>query len=341
MIKVGLFLSTNFGGDEPIQLRFRDALEQVRLARDVGFASIAIGQHFLTEYQKLQPVPMLARLAPESGDMRLIVGVLLVPFFNPVYVAEEMATLDVVTEGRLVLGVGVGYRDVEFEAFGVRKTDRAERFMESLEIVKRLWTAGEASFEGRHFRLPAVRPVTRPWQKPHPPVWVAAQNDAGVRRAAAVGDALFLNPQANLATLARQARLFADTRRAAGLPAAAELACMKEVYVAPDMDTALREGRPYIEEKLRMYARWGQHRELPAESAGFPALGFDDLRRDRAIVGDPAHCAAELRRYHDEVGITHFSVVLNWPGMEHRRIMRAIELVGARVLPALAGASRA
>ena len=255
MIKVGLFLSTNFGGDEPIQLRYRDALEQVRVARDYGFASIAIGQHFLTEYQKLQPVPMLARLAPESGDMRLIVGVLLVPFFNPVYVAEEMATLDVVTEGRLILGVGVGYRDVEFEGFGVQKAERGARFTEALEVVKRLWTREETSFEGRHFRLPPVRPVTRPFQKPHPPIWVAAQNDAGVRRAATVGDVLFMNPQATIATLARQAGLFAETRREAGRPPAPELACMKEVYIAPDMDTALREGRPYIEEKLRMYAR--------------------------------------------------------------------------------------
>jgi alkanesulfonate monooxygenase SsuD/methylene tetrahydromethanopterin reductase-like flavin-dependent oxidoreductase (luciferase family) len=335
MIKVGLFLGTNFGGDEPLPVRYRDALEQVRIARDYGFASVAIGQHFLTEYQKLQPVPMLARLAPESGDMRLVVGVLLLPFFNPVYVAEEMATLDVVTEGRLVLGVGVGYRDVEFEGFGVKKSERAARFAEGLEVVKRLWTLEEASFEGRYFRLPKVRPVTRPLQKPHPPIWVAAQNDAGIRRAATMGDVLFMNPQATIATLARQARLFVETRREARLPPASELACMKEVYVAPDMDTALREARPYIEEKLKMYARWGQLRELPKESAELPSLDFDDLRRDCAIVGDPAHCIAEFKRYRNEVGINHFSVVLNWPGMEPWRILRSIQLLGEQVLPAL------
>ena len=138
MIKVGLFLSTNFNADEPLMQRYRDALEQVRIARDYGFASVAIGQHFLTEYQKLQPVPMLARLAPESGGMKLITGVLLTPLFNPVYTAEEMATLDVITEGRLIVGMGVGYRDVEFESFGVQKTDRAARFAEHIEVVKRL-----------------------------------------------------------------------------------------------------------------------------------------------------------------------------------------------------------
>ena len=159
MIKVGLFLSTNFNADEPLMQRYRDALEQVRVARDYGFASVAIGQHFLTEYQKLQPVPMLARLAPESGEMKLITGVLLTPLFNPVYTAEEMATLDVITEGRLIVGMGVGYRDVEFESFGVQKTDRAARFAEHIEVVKRLWTHEEASFEGKYFRLAKVRDV--------------------------------------------------------------------------------------------------------------------------------------------------------------------------------------
>ena len=335
MIKVGLFLSTYFGADEPLLVRYRDVLEQVRVARDYGFASIAIGQHFLTEYQKLQPVPMLARLAPESGDMRLVMGVLLVPLFNPVYVAEEMATLDVVSGGRLVVGVGVGYRDVEFEGFGVRKSERAARFVEALDVVKRLWTQDEASFEGRYYRLPPVRPVTRPLQKPHPPIWVAAQNDAGIRRAATTGDVLYMNPQAPIDTLARQSKLFAETRRATGLPPSPELACMKEVYIAPDMDTALHEARPYIEEKLAMYARWGQLGELPKGAGGAPSLAFDELRRNVAIVGDPAHCIAEFRRYRAEVGITHFSVVLNWPGMESWRILRSIQLLGEHVLPAL------
>jgi alkanesulfonate monooxygenase SsuD/methylene tetrahydromethanopterin reductase-like flavin-dependent oxidoreductase (luciferase family) len=335
MIKLGLFLNTNYGPDEDVRARYREALAQVRAARDYGFSHICIGQHFLTEYQKLQPVPLLARMAGESGDMRLLLGIMLLPLLNPVYVAEELATLDVVSDGRVIFGAGVGYRDVEFEAFGVKRVERGARFQEALEVVKRLWTEDEVSFEGRFFRIPKIQPRTRPLQRPHPPVWVAAQADAGVRRAAALGDVLFLNPQANIATLRGQAELFRRARREAGRPVPQELACHKEVYIAPDMDTALREGRPFLEGKLKMYARWGQDRELPRDSANFGSLGFDDLRRDRVIVGDPEHCLAEFRRYHAEVGINHFSCVLNWPGTQPWQVLRSIQLLGERVLPAL------
>ncbi len=336
MIKIGIFLNTNYGADENVAARFREAAEQVRMARDYGFSSVCVGQHFLTEYQKLQPIPVLARLAAESGDMRLLPGILLLPLFNPVYVAEEIATLDVVSGGRVLFGLGVGYRDVEFEAFGVRKTERGARFEESLEVVKRLWTQDEVSFEGRYFRIPKAQVRTRPLQRPHPPIWIAAQADAGIRRAARLADVLFLNPQATIATLREQADLFQRTRREAGRPIPQEMACHKEVYIAPDMDTALREGKPFLEGKLKMYAQWGQARELPTASADFAGLGFDDLRRDRVIVGDPEHCIEEFKRYHREVGINHFSCVLNWPGMQHWQILRSIQLLGERVLPALA-----
>jgi alkanesulfonate monooxygenase SsuD/methylene tetrahydromethanopterin reductase-like flavin-dependent oxidoreductase (luciferase family) len=335
MIKIGIFLNTNYGADENVAARFREAAEQVRMARDYGFSSVCVGQHFLTEYQKLQPIPVLSRLAAESGDMRLLPGILLLPLFNPVYVAEEIATLDVISGGRVIFGLGVGYRDVEFEAFGVRKTERGARFEESLEAVKRLWTEDEVSFEGRFFRIPKAQVRTRPLQRPHPPIWVAAQADAGVRRAARVADVLFLNPQARIATLREQAELFRRTRRELGRPVPEEMACHKEVFIAPDMDTALREGKPFLEGKLKMYARWGQARELPAASATFANEGFDDLRKDRVIVGDPEHCVAEFKRYHREVGINHFSCVLNWPGMQHWQILRSIQLIGERVLPAL------
>jgi alkanesulfonate monooxygenase SsuD/methylene tetrahydromethanopterin reductase-like flavin-dependent oxidoreductase (luciferase family) len=335
MVKLGVFLNTNYGADENVATRFREAADQVRMARDYGFSSVCVGQHFLTEYQKLHPIPLLARLATESGDMRLLPGILLLPLFNPVYIAEELATLDVVSGGRVLFGIGVGYRDVEFEAFGVRKSDRGARLEESLQVIKRLWTEDEVSFEGRFFRIPKVEVRTRPLQRPHPPIWVAAQADAGVRRAARLGDVLFLNPQARIATLRDQAELFRRTRQELGRPVPEEMACHKEVFIAPDMDTALREGKPFLEGKLKMYARWGQARELPAESASFVDEGFDDFRKDRVIVGDPEHCIEEFRRYHREVGINHFSCVLNWPGMQHWQVLRSIQLLGERVLPAL------
>ena len=135
-----------------------------RFARDAGFGSIACGQHFLSPpYQNLQSIPLLARLAADSGDMQLVLSILLLPLYSPADVAETVATLDVISEGRIVLGVGLGYRDIEYQAFNVERRHRVGRFLESLELVRRLWTEEEVTFHGQHFNLDnatcAIRPV--------------------------------------------------------------------------------------------------------------------------------------------------------------------------------------
>ena len=335
MIKLGIFLNTNYEADENVVARFREAVEQVRLARDYGFSSVCVGQHFLTEGQKLQPIPLLSRLATESGDMRLLPGILLLPLFNPVYVAEELATLDVLSGGRVLFGIGVGYRDVEFEAFGVRKSDRAGRLEESLEVIKRLWTEDEVTFEGRFFRIPKVEVHTRPLQRPYPPIWVAAQADAGVRRAARVGDVLFLNPQARISTLRDQAELYRRIRRELGRPIPDEMACHKEVFIAPDMDTALREGQPFVEGKLRMYARWARRASCPPRR---PASRTKASTTSGAIASSSATRSTASRSFGATTtrSVSRTSVVsLNWPGMQHWQVVRSIQLLGERVLPAL------
>ena len=122
--------------------RFREHVDQVRAARDAGFDIVVMGQHYLsTPFQEMQTLPALARLAAEAGTMRVGATVLLLPLLNPVDVAEQVATLAVITEGRFVFGAGLGYRDQEYEAFGVQAKERVPRLVESLEVIRRLWTA--------------------------------------------------------------------------------------------------------------------------------------------------------------------------------------------------------
>src|SRR3954471_11524910 len=98
----------------------RDCCEQVRLARELGFDDVSAGQHFLSQpYQMLQPVPLLARIAAEAGEMRICSGILLLTLLNPVEVAEHAATLDAIKGGRFVLGLGLGYRQEQNDAFGL------------------------------------------------------------------------------------------------------------------------------------------------------------------------------------------------------------------------------
>ena len=137
-MRFGLFVSAQHPVGDDSVARVREHLEQVRLARDSGFDSVFAGQHFLSEpFQMLQPIPLLARLAREADGMRIGAGILLLPLLNPVEVAEQAATLDVLTEGRFVLGVGLGYRAEEDSAFGLGER-RVRTFVDKLEIVRRL-----------------------------------------------------------------------------------------------------------------------------------------------------------------------------------------------------------
>jgi alkanesulfonate monooxygenase SsuD/methylene tetrahydromethanopterin reductase-like flavin-dependent oxidoreductase (luciferase family) len=293
-----------------------------------------MGQHYLsTPFQEMQTLPSLARLAAEAGTMHLGATVLLLPLLNPVDVAEQVATLDVICEGRFIFGVGLGYRDEEYEAFGVRREERVGRFVEGLQVIKRLWTEEEVTHHGRFFHLTRARMLLKPVQKPHPPLWFAANNNRAVERSARMADAWVINPHARLSILEHQMALYRKTLQEVGKPFPTELPMIKELYVAPDRKTALQECRPFLEAKYQAYAAWGQDKALPREDSF--DLAFEELVQDRFIIGDPDDCARELRRYVQALGVNCFIFRIQWPGMEQAKVLRTIALLSAHVMPAL------
>ena len=334
-MRFGLGLSVQHLPEEPQAVRFREHVEQVRLARAVGFSSVWASQHYLSDpFTYFQPIPTLARLAADARGLILGTGVLLLPLLHPVDVAEQLATLDVITDGRLVVGVGLGYRDIENRAFGHDPKDRVDRFVESLEVVERLWSGEPVDYEGRYFNLRSTRISMRPMQSPRPPVWLAANGDAGVRRAARLGDAWLMNPHATLATLERQLELFRSTQRELGRSPAVETPLIKECYVAPASSTAFAEAAPFLDAKYRAYRRWEQDKALPAGESF--AGSFEELARERFIIGDPARVAEEIARYRERLGVTTMIFRLQWPGMEQAKVLRSLRLLGEQVLPKLA-----
>jgi len=330
-VRFGLGLSVQHRPEEPQAVRFREHVEQVRLARAVGFSSIWASQHYLSDpFTYFQPIPTLARIAAEARGMILGTGVLLLPMHHPVDLAEQLATLDVISDGRLVFGAGLGYRDVENRAFGHDPKERVGRFVEVLEAVERLWSGEPVDYDGRHFKLQSTRISMRPIQSPRPPVWLAANGDAGVRRAARLGDAWLMNPHATLATLERQLELFRSTRRELGRPPAVETPLIKECYVAPDAATAFSEAAAFIGPKYGAYRRWEQDKALPpGESFD---VSFDELARDRFIIGDPARIVDEIARCRERLGVTTLIFRVQWPGMEQEKVLRSIRLLGQKVL---------
>lgn len=334
-MRFGLFVTNQFATGEDAARRFAETLEYVRLARDLGFSTVLCGQHFLAEpFQMLQPVPALARMAAEAEGMRLGVAIFLLPLLNPVAVAEEVATLDVVTGGRFIFGAGLGYREAEDMAFGLGRGERVRRLNENLDLMRRLWRGEAVTLERRDCRLSGARLTLRPLQHPHPPVWIAANNDAAVARAATLGDAWIINPHARLDTIARQIGLYRRALEAAGKPFPPELPMIREIAVADDRDQAVALVRPFLERKYAAYVQWGQHRALPR--ADDMTVPFDELIADRFILGGPAECAEAIRGCARATGATEMIFRLHWPGMDHATVLRSLRLLGENVLPQVA-----
>ena len=310
-------------------------LQLLHAARDGGWESVFVGQHHLSgSLTHLQPVPFLARMAAESGDLRLGVGISLLALHNPVDIAETYASLDVVCGGRLTFGVGLGYRDVEYAAFGIDPSERVQRLESNLEIVLSLWRGEEVSVDLPWCRLDRQRLSLLPIQEPHPPLWMAANSDSAVLRSARLADAWFINPHATRATIERQLALYRQARKDAGrAESPTELPAMREVFCAPTRQQAVEAAAQFLGKKYEVYAAWGQDKVLPGNE-DFSAP-FDQLESDRFILGSPEDCLVQLLPWRDELGVNHFVIRTDWAGMPSEVALGSLRLLTNEVLPVL------
>lgn len=335
-VELGLLLCSQFPVDDDPAARFQEQLEQVRVVRDAGFDSVFASQHYLAHpFQYLHPLPVLSRIVAEAGDMRIGTSIALLALPSPVDIAEQLATLDVISEGRLTVGVGLGYRDVEFDAFGIPPDRRLRRFLDNLDIVLRLWAEDEVSVETEHVRLDGVPVALRPVQRPHPPVWMAGHTDAAIRRAARRGlPWLAAAAHVDDTYLQHQVKVYRDACQELGHDL--ELPMIQEIYVAPTREEALDVVRRSLALKYQAYQQWGQDSVLPADQSF--DVEFDRLRQGRFIIGEPADCVDRILSVLDAVGPTHLLLRMQWPGMTHEEVLSGMELFTTEVMPALEGA---
>jgi alkanesulfonate monooxygenase SsuD/methylene tetrahydromethanopterin reductase-like flavin-dependent oxidoreductase (luciferase family) len=331
-MKLGVYLNAQHpSGDDPAR-RFAETVEQVRLIRALGFDSIWGGEHHATPgFHYFPLLPLLQRLAPEADGLWIGTNLMLLPLHNPVEIAEIGAFLDVITGGRFLCGVGLGYRSEEFAIFGVPMAERVSRLTEGVEIIRRLWTEDRVTHRGRHWQLEDVTIRPRPTQRPRPPIIVGSQVAAGIARAARIADGWLVVPVPTVDQFAAQAAAFAKTRAEAGLPPSAHVCRLLEVVCAPDEETAVRRAAPFLLEKYAAYLSWG----LPGITLDPSAAPEEQLRRlaaNRFAVGSPAQVVEALCAQH-RAGVTHATMRLSWPGMAQKDILDGIERLGREVLP--------
>jgi alkanesulfonate monooxygenase SsuD/methylene tetrahydromethanopterin reductase-like flavin-dependent oxidoreductase (luciferase family) len=321
-MKLGLFVNTQFPEGVELAARVPEMVEQVRAAREAGFASVWLPHHWLTHpLQMLQVGPVMGYLAAHAGGMTIGPNILILPPLNPMHVAEEAATFDVLTGGRFILGVGLGYRPPEFDAFGIPLAERAPRLTESIALMRRLWTKDRVTHRGRFYAVTDAGLGAKPVRPGGPPIYIAGQAAVSVRRAARIGDAWLIVNSGGLATVAPLMQTYRAALREYGREPL-EFPITLECYVGASHATALEECRGPLEYKYAAYAAWGLQDQQDAPK------DFAEFARDRFIIGDKVSVKEEIARYRELLGVDHFIMRCQWPGLPQERALGSIRRLG-------------
>jgi alkanesulfonate monooxygenase SsuD/methylene tetrahydromethanopterin reductase-like flavin-dependent oxidoreductase (luciferase family) len=326
-------------------------IEQMAWTEELGFDSIWLTEHHFIEYGlSVSPAVLAAAAAMRTSRVRIGLAAAILPFHDPIRLAEELAMVDILSGGRLDVGVGRGNRPVEFEGYRVPQVENRERFEESLEIMLRAWTRERFSFEGRHFTIPEVRVIPKPLQQPHPPIYVVCVSPDTIEATALRGwpmlNSILRGP---IDPLVQQRDTYVNACRKAGR-GEAEIAALlgrwgvsRHIYVAPTDAQARAEARDaemWYQEALRRFLIPDNiDRVHPLLQPGFRIaaerlahVSWDQLVAETLAIGSPDTVATKIAEMRD-LGVGEVLCWMNFGGLPQPQVRRSMELFAREVLP--------
>jgi probable F420-dependent oxidoreductase len=338
-VRIGIGLFTGqvpAGSSRTFAQEYEETLALVRLAEAVGFDSAWVSEHHGSSDGYLPSLlPMLAAVAASTERILLGTGVLLAPLHDPLRLAEDAAVVDQVSGGRLLLGLGAGWREEEFRMFGVPIAERGLRTEETIEVLRRAWTGRRFSFEGRSFRYDRVKITPPPATPSGPPVYLGGYADTVLRRAGRFADGYITSRADGAGT---HFAAVVEAARAAGRdPATLALAVLHDVFVwtGEDASELARDGAAY---KDGVYDAWDAGADTPENDELVPS---NEIEREASLAaGAPEEVIRELQPLVSEFGqrpTFDLVVRLHYPGMDLETSSRAVELFASEVMPALRG----
>jgi probable F420-dependent oxidoreductase len=285
----------------------------------------------------MYPAPLLALavLAGATERPRLGTNVLLLPLYHPLHVAEEAAMVDVLSGGRLVLGVSAGYSRDDFDAFGASLAERGRRMEEGLALIRTVWTEPAVTLDGASGHLRDYALFPRPLQKPSPPILVGGLAPAAIRRAARLGDGYVLSAGSTRAEIRDRVQVYRQALREAGKdPAAAwPLVVNRVTHVVGSRAEKRRAEELFAERFLSFYDRWGHADVARLDSR---ERVYEETSREHFIVGEASECTERIHEY-AEMGVGHVACLMNFGKPDRELVDRSLDRFGEDVLPHCAG----
>lgn len=331
---------------KPVAALIAESAAQVRLAEQIGFTTAWFAEHHLSNCSVCpSPLLMATHCAGLTSTIRLGTAILVLPFYQPVRLIEEIAYVDAMTGGRLLIGVGSGNQDFEARRFDTTARELSSRFAEMLDILELACEDGPLAYEGEHYRIPETELVLRPRRKPDYPFHIAgmAHDPAITERVARRGYVPFISPQWKpIEAAVEMRRKFEDAFVTSGRPAREmPLALQRYVYVAEspaDALDAVRELRYTQRIAGALKGGWAQADGAWVEETPGQDEPTDAEILERVIVGSAEECAEKLLRDWRAVRPTHVSCFTQFGGIDGRRALASMERFGRDVMPAVARA---
>lgn len=312
---------------------YEENLELLQEADRLGFDSLWISEHhFLDDGYCPSILPVAAAVAARTKRARIGTAVLLLPLHNPLRIAEDAAVVDIISGGRLDLGVGVGYRTAEFHGLGANKRRRGILLDEAIEVIRLAWTEDPFSFEGACFTYRNVSVTPKPLQAPHPPIWIGGRSERGSRRGARLGyPFLLVGGSAQYRLLEA---LFAEAGRS---PAELRVAASRTVFLADSADEAWATAGPKLLYNHNERLRWNAE---DGDGAYQPATDWRFLRHQDGLgglIGTPEDCIAAIREFVATVPVRQIWFPVRIAGLDQATAYRSLERFAQEVMPRFRG----
>jgi alkanesulfonate monooxygenase SsuD/methylene tetrahydromethanopterin reductase-like flavin-dependent oxidoreductase (luciferase family) len=274
-------------------------------------------------------------IARETTTIKVGTCVALAPLYNPVRLAEDTALVDIISGGRLQLGVGAGYVSEDLAAFGVDMSERAALFDDTVRFLEAAWTQKDLSFSGEVYNFENLNITPKPVQKPRPEIWCGAWTPGGLRRAGRIGDRWITDVINTLPTFKAFADIYRKSAEENGKTPG--ISVLRECWVAPTTEQARAEYGEYAMSSHRFYYEAGGYNEQVdpwiTELNSTEEFTLDKVAPDRFIMGSPEDCINEIERWNSELGTDYFVMRFRHPtGPDHEAVLESIKLFGEKVI---------
>jgi alkanesulfonate monooxygenase SsuD/methylene tetrahydromethanopterin reductase-like flavin-dependent oxidoreductase (luciferase family) len=336
----GTFLLLQSPSAERSETVFARGVEITQAADELGFRSMWLAEHHFSTYGYLsRPLTFAMHLANKTKRLRIGTAVIVLPLHHPLIVAEEIATVDILSGGRLDVGLGRGYQNYEFERLGVKLNESRKRWEEEVDIILLALTGKPFTYEGDYYQIPETTVFPSPIQQPHPPIWVTAQSlesvEATVRRGFNVitgGSGVPIERlrefkralDEHLVTYAPQRPIHVGTQRF--------------VYVTDneaDARAAAEQARWNMRVTLSLrndYSKVDNGHAIDVPLPNEPTT--EAIMNEFTVIGTPDQCIKQVRRLQDVMGIDHFNCSFWFGDLKQQQILKSMRLFAEEVMPA-------